>query len=391
MNRAYVYRLKPNKDQINQLLQRTGAGRKIWNHFLDLNIKRYELEKKFIFYNEMAGMLPALKEEFPWLKEVPSQALQQRLKDLDKAIKSKFKSKFGFPKFKSKHHKSDTLRIPQTNGHIKQNKKKITIPKMEPIKWIRHRNIQGELKSITIKQNLDKWDVICLCELPDSQPLLEVYEDEILGIDLGLIDFGTCTDGIILETKKFYRDTLDKLKHRQRRVSKAKKTSNRRKKQKKILAKIHKKVANQRKNFLHKESSAIAKHYKVAGLEDLNITGMLKQRNLAKSISDQGWNLFGEFLSYKLHVVWVDRWYPSTKTCCVCGEKHNLTLDQRTYICSSCGNTMPRDLNASYNILKWTIDYLNRTGAVRIKGRKECTVKNSDYGELYPVGGSLVL
>lgn len=384
MNRAYVYRLKPNKDQINQLLQWAGAGRKIWNHFLDLNIKRYKEEKKFIFYNEMAGMLPSLKEELPWLKDVPSQALQQRLKDLDKALKAKFKSNFGFPSFKSKHHKSDTLRIPQTNGHIKQNKKNITIPKMEPIKWIRHRNLQGILKSITIKQNLSKWDVICLTELPNIQPILEVYEDEILGIDLGLIDFGICTDGVVIETKKFYRDSLNKLKHRQRRVSKAKKTSNRRNKQKKILAKLHKKVANQRKDFLHKESSAIAKHYKFVGLEDLNITGMLKNRNMAKSISDQGWNMFGSFLSYKTQVVWVDRWYPSTKTCCMCREKHNLTLDQRTYVCSSCGNTMPRDLNAGYNILNWAIDYLDRTGTVQIKGRKNTPSKIQPTGVLIP-------
>ena len=396
MNRAYIYRLKPTNGQINQLLQWAGAGRKIWNHFLDLNIKRYKEEKKFIFYNEMAGMLPSLKEELPWLKDVPSQALQQRLKDLDKALKAKFKSNFGFPSFKSKHHKSDTLRIPQQIAnkkypHIKQNKKNITIPKMEPIKWIRHRNLQGVLKSITIKQNLSKWDAICLTELPNIQPILEVYEDEILGIDLGLIDFGICTDGIVIETKKFYRKSLDKLKHRQRRVSKAKKTSNRRNKQKKILAKLHKKVANQRKDFLHQESSAIAKHYKFVGLEDLNISGMLKNRNMAKSISDQGWNMFGNLLSYKTQVVWVDRWYPSTKTCCMCGEKHNLTLDQRTYVCSSCGNTMPRDLNASYNILNWTINELNRTGTVQIKGRKECTVKNLNYGNLNPVGRSLVL
>ena len=230
---AFKYKLKPTKEQAEILSQYAGSCRYIWNYFLGQNKEQYQLDKKFVFKYQTIPQLPKLKQELIWLADVPSQALQQKLLDLDTAIHRCYKSKFGFPKFKKKSDNSDSFRLVQSNGnnpHIKPSKKQIKIPKLGWIKWIKHRELQGKLKSITIKQEGDGWYCVCLCEQTTVIEQKALDKNKLVGIDLGLIDFAVCSDGNVIDTPKLYRKKQKKLKRVQRKLSKATKGSKNREK-----------------------------------------------------------------------------------------------------------------------------------------------------------------
>jgi putative transposase len=360
---AFKYKLKPTQSQIKTLTQWCGSCRYIWNNLLAQNKEKYILEKKFLFRMEMQSQLPKLKQELTWLNDVPSQALQCRVQDLELAIKRCYKSGFGFPKFKKKGQDS-SIRLPQIPNHEHIKKKEIKIPKLGWVKWIKHRPLQGKLKSITIKQEADNWYCVCLCEDNTEIKQKELDYNDLIGIDLGLCDFLVASDGLVIDTPKYYRKKQKKLKRCQRRFAKKTGTKNREKAKKK-LRKLHLKIRNQRQDFTHKASSMITKCYSFVGVEDLNIAGMKKNHKLAKSISDQGWAMFLSQLEYKSKrnggcTVKIDRWAPSTKTCSSCGKKHQLTLKDRQMKCE-CGLDISRDLNAAINIRNWSWDLLTNT------------------------------
>ena len=290
MHKAFKYKLKPTKDQKQQLEQIAGASRFVYNYMLNLNIKQYEANKKFIFKVDMCNLLPKLKKEHIFLKDVPSQSLQQKCMDLDSNLKKCYKNKFGFPKFKSKKYKNDSFRIPQNNTfkHIKPKKKQIKIPKLGWVKYSKHTPLQGLLKSITIKQELDNWYVVCLCEVQDVETTREITESQVVGIDLGLIDFAVTSDNIKYETPKFYRKAQKKLAKLQRQHAKKRNKSKNKNLARRKVAKLHKLVHNQRKDFTHKASNEITNHYKLIGVESLDVKSMQQNKCLAKSISDQG-------------------------------------------------------------------------------------------------------
>jgi putative transposase len=371
--KAFKFLLKPNTAQEQTLVKWMGASRWIWNHCLKLNQDTYKETKKFVFKHEMINQLPKLKNQHEWLKEIPSQALQQRCMDLDSAIQRVWKQGNGFPKFKSRHvEHHNTLRIPQSNGHhINPRKKQIKIPKMGWVNWKRHRPLEGKLKSITIKRENDRWWCVCLCELPDSSVRENAIDDEAVGIDLGLKEFAITSDGEAFDTPKIYRKKQKKLSRQQRVLSRRKKGSANREKARKKLNRTHYKIKNQRKDFTHKISSQITKDYVFVAVEDLNIKGMAKNRKLAKSIADQGWATFVNQLEYKSKLnggctVKIDRWAPSSKTCSSCGNKQNMPLQIREYQCDSCGFVIDRDINAAINIKRWGIDKINRCGTHQI-------------------------
>ena len=341
---------------------------------LEDNINEYEKTNKFIWAYTWINKLVLLKQEHDWLKNTPSQSLQQICLDLDKALKmtSKQRSKrFGFPKFKHKKSVTQSFRIPQLNNHIKSTKIQIKIPKIGWILWNKHRELQGKLKSITIKKENDIWWCVCLCELDDIEPITDGNESQIVGIDLGLTDFAILSDGQSIKTPKFYRIQQRKLKRRQQILSRRKKGSKNREKARKTLNKLHYKIKCKRNDFLHKISDLIANSYLFVSVEDLNVSGMKRNKYLSKSISDQGWSKFIFFLSYKTEtnggkLIKIDRYAPSSKTCSACGNKQNMPLHIRTYICNSCGFEMNRDLNAALNIKRSGIDALNRCGTHQI-------------------------
>jgi putative transposase len=379
MMKAFKFRLKPTSDQENTLRQTGGACRWLWNKMLEQNKARYEQEKKFIFKYDMIVSLPKLKAEYPWLKELPSQTLQQRCWDLDTAMKRCFKSGFGFPKFKMKGNENDSFRIPQTNGHIQITRKTIKLPKIGWINWRRHRPIEGRLLSVTVKQEGSRWYAVCLCDTGEITNKIGVNEDNIVGIDLGLSCFAMTSDGEIFDKPA---QSYQRLKREQRKLSRIDESnkqqhitkSNRRHKQKQRLGKAHRIVADQRYDFHHKTSRKIANFCTFVGMEDLHIKGMMKNRCLARAIGEQGWHSFRMMMQYKLKdkggdLLLVDRFYPSTKLCSICGHKQNMTLADRIFKCEACGMEMDRDLNAAINLKFWAIRELNRAGTVQIYAR----------------------
>jgi putative transposase len=379
MHKAFKYRLKPTEKQVADLKQIGGGCRWLWNTMLAANQAKYADEKKFIFKHEMIVSLPQLKKDHPWLADLPSQSLQQRCWDLDTAMKRCFKSGFGFPRFKRKEDENDTFRIPQTNGHIQLSKNAIKLPKLGWIKWKQHRPTEGRLMSITVKQEGVHWYVVCLCELPDIEPITDTTEEDICGIDVGLKTFAVTSDGEMFDAFKL---SLKRLKSAQRKLSRIDllnkknqiKKSNRRKKQKQKLRKLHAHVKNQRYDFHHKTSRQIANAYSFVGMEDLNIKGMMKNHCLADAIAKQGWSQFRSMIEYKLaskggKLLLVDRFYPSSKTCSNCGHKQDMPLDKRVYECGSCGMVMDRDANAAMNLKKLAVNEINRAGTVRIYAR----------------------
>ena len=335
------------------LQKEADAGRWIWNYFLTRNINQYQIDKTFVWYNQMSKELTQLKQvhlgsqlRYPWLVEVSSTPLQQKLKDLDLAL---HQAKRGFPRFKSKKYKSDSFRHNQAFG-IKTNQ--IKIPKIGKIRIKQHRPLEGKVKNITIKQDNDKWHCSILCQLPD------ISTKELttsVGIDLGLKTFAVLSNGQSYHMPKYYRSKQEQLAKRQRALARKQISSKRRDKAKSSVRRLHRHISNQRLNELHHWSKAITKQYDIICVEDLNIKDMLSNHNMAKVISDQGWAMFINQLEYKSlwaggKTIKIDRYYPSSKTCSSCGSIKKLTLNDREYVCASCGCVIDRDLNASINI-----------------------------------------
>ena len=345
---AHKFRLKPTKEEAATLVSWSGINRFLWNHFLEQNQSKYENEKKFIFYNEMAISIPGLKKLHDFLKEPPSQSLQSTCKRLEDAIKRVFKGNNGFPKFKSKKRGDlPSILIPQSNTTIQWNKNKIKIPKLGWVKWSKHRPLAGKLMSMNIKYEGGYWWCVVLCE---SNKPIRTTGDDVVGIDLGLKDWIVTSDGEVFNLHPSLIEREEKVKKEQRKLSKKTKGSNNRLKQKKKLQKAHLKVRFARNDNAHKASAAIAKQYVCVAVEDLNIKGMMKNHCLARSVARSAWGQFVTFLGYKTLVKKVDRWYPSSKTCSRCGSIKPMPLSIRTYECSSCGLVLDRDLNAAINI-----------------------------------------
>lgn len=392
MHKAFKYRLLPNKDQESVLIQWMGCGRWVWNHCLEQNIAHHNNTGKFIFRNDLKAQLPILKTQHDWLKEPPSQALQNRVLDFETALKRVWKQGSGFPKRKSRHiEHHNTLRIDQTGSHIKPKRKYITIPKMGDIRYKRNRPLEGKLKSITIKKENNNWFVICLCQIPDPEE--KQFNNTLsIGIDVGVKAFATLSDN----TKYIAHNYTKKektLKKRQRQLSKKQKGSKNRNKARIKLTKQHAKIKNQRLDFIHKTSTAITKQYCFPMAEDLNIAGMVKNRKLTKAISNQGWNIFINQLHYKSlknggKLTQIGRFLPSSKTCSQCGcVKDELSLSERLYNCSGCGIILDRDTNAAINVQKWGIIALNTAGTAGINDCGESS--NGGMGAPVPSYGSL--
>ena len=354
------YRIYPNQNQITVLNQWLGQGRFVWNYMLELNIKTYNEEKKFVFGYDMHSLLPELKkeQETSFLQQIPAQCLQQKCLDLDKALKQssrKSKNKKGFPDFKAKNLDYSGIRFPTFN----LNGNRIILPKMVGgIKVKLHRPLLGKKISATVfKDKLQHYFVSILVLIPDIiEPVTEINNS--IGIDVGLKSFAVTSDGEVIDNPKFYKRSENKLIKLQRQHSKKLKGSSNREKSRLRLAKQHKKVANQRKDFINQVASSIAKNNDLVAVEDLNIKGMVKNNSLAKSIHDIGWGMFLTALEWQCfkrgkHFVKISRWFPSSKTCSSCGGyKDDLVLNDRVYVCPDCGFEIDRDLNASFNILQ---------------------------------------
>ena len=362
-NLAYKYRLYPTKSQGQQLAQMAGNCRWLWNYMLDLNIKQYQIDKKFVFAYDMHKLIPELKTQNEWLTSTPGQSLQQKCTDLSRAMTSVWNSGFGFPKFKAKHKSKDSFRIPQNGGHIKIHNDYITIPKIGEVKWRYHRPITGNLKSITVSRDIDDWYVSVLCETEEVDLITEIDSTRTVGIDLGVSDFAVLSDGTKIQGPNYFKKSMRRLKKYQRRLTKKVKGSANRGHAGKRVAQVHQKIRNSRADWLHKQSHALTEKYDVICVEDLKIQQLLQKKELSRSIADQGWGIFVNQLVYKAkkkgkHLTKINTYMPSTKTCSCCGNIKKMTLADRVYICENqaCADylkTKDRDLNAATNIHFW--------------------------------------
>jgi len=300
------------------------------------------------------------KTEFEWLKEVDSLALANAQMNLQTAYNNFFRDKtIGFPKFKSKHKDKNSYTTNNVNNSIRIKNKKIKLPKLGYIKLKQHRQIPDNqiIKSCTIsKTPSGKYYISILVEFEQQIKSKEFNINNVLGLDFDMKNLYTDSQGIKAEYPQFYRKALDKLKKEQRKLSKMQKGSNNKNKQKIKIAILHEKVANQRKDFLHKKSRELVNRYDVIIIEDLNMKEMSQKLNLGKSVFDNSWGMFTTFQKYKLEeqgklLLKVDKWFPSSKTCNECGYvNHDLELSDRQWICPKCNTYHDRDYNAAKNI-----------------------------------------
>lgn len=332
-----------------------GASRFVYNLALEVKQMAWAGNKVNLSCFALHSQLKDLKTECEWLKEINSQSLQQSITNLDKAYTAFFKGQNSFPKFKKKSD-GGSFNIPQ-NVLLKNGK--LVIPKFKNgINIILHRPIKGVIKSATIsKTPTGKYFVSILCETGDAiKPKAKIKENTTIGIDLGIKNFIVASDGKEFDNPKFLRKAQSKLKYVQRKYSKYK---GKRTKQK--LAILHEKVANQRKDFLHKTSSELIKNHDSLAIEDLNVKGMLANHKLAQSISDAGWSTFVTMLEYKAdwygkNILKIGRFEPSSKLHANCGYiNKELTLSDREWTCPKCSEVVLRDVNAAINIKSFAL------------------------------------
>ena len=362
MNKAYKYRIYPNKEQ-QILIQKTfGCVRFVYNQMLAERKDLYEQYKdnKEELKKHKLPTPAKYKTEFEWLKEVDSLALANAQMNLQTAYNNFFRDKsIGFPKFKSKHKDRNSYTTNNVTNGIRIDGTKIRLPKLGFINIKFHRQIPNTqiIKSCAIsKTPSGKYYISILVEYEEIVQPKAINTNNILGLDMDMKNLYTDSQGIRAEYPRYYRQMLDKLAKEQRKLSKCKIGSKNRNKQRIKVAKLHEKVANQRKDFLHKLSRELADNYDVIAIEDLNMKTMSQCLHLGKSISDNGWGMFTTFINYKLikqgkQLIKVDKWYPSSKTCNECGNiNHELKLSDREWICSECGCVIDRDYNAAKNI-----------------------------------------
>ena len=364
--RAYKFRLYPDREQA-ELFQKTfGCCRFLYNHMLADKTEMYEKTGK------MKRLTPAgYKKDHPWLKEVDSLALANVQLHLESAYKKYFsQEKAGHPKFKSKHRSRKSYTTNVVNGNIRIEGGKLRLPKAGYVKIRCHREIPEDyvLKSVTVSMEPSgKYYAALLYEYPVSENQAggknmaareragTAGTPDVLGIDFAMQGMAVFSDGSRAGYPMYYRKAQERISREQRKLSRCRKGSRNYRKQQRILAKCYEKVRNQRKDYLHKLSRKIADCHDAAAVEDIDMKGMSRCLKFGKSVMDDSYGAFRNMLSYKLkdqgkELVIVGRFFPSSKMCSRCGHvKEELRLDERIYRCG-CGNCMDRDVNAAVNI-----------------------------------------
>ena len=386
INRAYKVELNPNNKQRTLLEKSAGVARFAYNWGLKYRIDLYETEKKSLTAIDQHKILCSIKKtEFPWMYDVSKMAPQEALRDLDIAFKNFFRGikkgqNIGFPKFKSKHKSKNTFKI---NFGFYVTNSTINIPKVGYVKlkekgYIPTKDVK--INSMTVSKDSDRWYISVQVEQDIQEPTNQI--ESVLGIDVGIKTLATCSNGEVFENPKYLKKSKKKLAHAQKNLARkqfdkeTKRSSINRNKCKLKVQKIYKRISNQRKDVLHKMTSILARtKLRYIVLEDLNVSGMMKNHKLAGAIADASFAEIKRQLTYKTSwyggsIIEVDRFFPSSKLCSMCGVlKEDLTLDDRIYICD-CGNVIDRDLNASINLEKYGLIKLNNTDS--LSGIKAC-------------------
>ena len=354
MNKAYKFRIYPNAEQRIMIAKTFGCVRFIYNRMLSDKIKHYEETKQ-----KLKNTPAQYKIEFPWLKEVDSLALANAQMNLQTAYNNFFRnSKTGFPKFKSKKSNRRSYTTNCVNDNICIEVDYIKLPKVGLVKMKQHRRIPSDyrLKSVTVSQiPSGKYYASILFEYENQ--VQEQTPQTFIGLDFSMHELYKDSNGNESQYPGYYRQAEKRLKREQRKLSLMQKGSKNRDKQRVKVAKMHEKIANQRKDFLHKQSRQITNAYDCVCVENLDMKAMSQSLNFGKSVSDNGWGMFVMFLKYKLEeagkrLVKVDKFFASSQICNVCGYKNSETknLSIRAWDCPECGTHHDRDVNAAINI-----------------------------------------
>lgn len=357
MVKGVQFRIYPNKEQQNIIQQTFGCVRFVYNQGLAYRISEYE-KGNSIAYKETSAMLTAMKHsgDFDFLKNADGVALQQSLRDLDKAYKNFFSKKASFPKYKSKHNHKKSYRTQNSHNAITVKESSVKLPKLGFVKAKISMTVDGKINNATIKQEPSgKYFVVLNVETDD----FSLNNDGgVIGIDVGIKDFYIDSNGYKCSNPKYLSESSKKLAKEQKRLSRKKKGSSNRNKQRIKVARIQEHIANQRKDFLHKQSTKLVRENQIICLEDLNVKGMMKNHKLAKNIADVSWYTFFNMLEYKsqkynTEIIKVPRFFASSQTCSCCGSKFPITKDLsvRNWECPNCHTILDRDVNAAINIL----------------------------------------
>lgn len=372
--KSYKFRLYPTRKQINTLQWTLDRARELYNAALQERRDAYRMAGKSITYYDQANQLPEIKDIREEYRDIHSQGLQDVLRKVDKAFKAFFArckrgDTPGFPRYRSRN-RFDSFTYPQGVFSLTQDSR-VCLSKIGSLKVKLHRELQGKMKTCTIKREGEHWYVVFVCEV-EAETLLTSYED--VGIDLGLTHFAALSNGEMIDNPRHYRKAEKKLATLQQALARKKRGSHRRGKAVQAVAKAHRKVRNQRADFLHKESRKLVNRYQVIVFEDLQSANLSKRPKpkqdengkylpngaaakggLNKSIHDAGWKMFVSMCAYKAEcagrtMLTVSPRYTS-QVCSGCGTVRKKELSERWHSCE-CGTELDRDHNAAINILR---------------------------------------
>lgn len=352
-SRAHKIQLDPTKAQREFFAKACGTARFVYNHALATWNEKHKAGEKVSASALKLEFNATRREKFPWMDEVHRDAYSQPFANLDKAFRSFFKKTGKHPDFKKKGRCKDSFYV--ANDKLSVEDKLVRLPKVGWVKMTEALRFEGRVTSAAVSRSADRWFISISVECEDAKLKPKTGEADI-GVDLGIKASVTCSDGTVYNGPKSLRVKLRRLKRLSRAHSRKKKGSSNRVKSTKRLAKLHWRIDNARKDFIHKTTTDIARKSQAIAIEDLNVDGMLRNHKLAKALSDEAFGEYRRQFEYKapayrarLHLV--DRFFPSSKMCSNCGNLlPELKLSTRVYSCDACGMVKDRDVNASENI-----------------------------------------